>query len=180
VRRQEVHRELEAQIVRVISTGRRPSHLDSHQHVHLLPPVWAVTRELATQYGIRWIRIPHFDSLIGFESNLSLPIFRLGLNVLSTARRGLSGPREQIRTIGVHLSGRLNEPDLCRLITRLHTGVSELVTHPGVMTMALRERYRWNYEWSMELAALLSSRIASVLHSSGVSLTRFSDPHPSA
>jgi len=171
----EVRRELRAQIERVIATGRRPSHLDGHQHVHLLPPVWRVTTELAAEYGIRWIRVPHFASLFASSRSVFDPFFRLGLNILSTTTASLrSGAEPKIRTLGLHLGGRLTEGDLLRVLAALRPGISELVTHPGLKTPALGARYHWNYEWSTELAALTSPQIISVLRSNGVKLTRFS------
>lgn len=173
VRPAEVRRELSAQMERVISAGCRPSHLDSHQHIHLLPPVWGVTRELARRYGIRWIRLSYFGTIIGSWQTVADPFFRLGMNVLSAMRSDNS--EEQIHTVGLHLSGRLSEPDLSRIITGLRPGVSELVTHPGITTPALSNRYRWRYDWSTELAALTSPGIVSLLKSCGVVLRRFGD-----
>jgi len=172
----EIRRELAAQIERVIRTGRVPSHLDSHQHIHLLPPVWRVTKDLAREYGIRWIRVPHFGSLIRSQRSLIDPFFRLGLNVLRAATASLSnGPERPISTVGLHLSGRLDEAEMLRMISTLRPGISEIVTHPGIKTTSLNARYDWNYEWSAELAALTSPRIMSLLQSSDISLTRFSD-----
>jgi len=172
----EVQRELEAQIKRVIASGRQPSHLDSHQHIHLLPPVWRVTKELAQQYGIRWIRVPYFQSLFSFRTRWWDPLFRLGLNVLSAMMANLSKQRQrQIHSSGLYVSGRLNHEELSRLITCLRPGISEIVTHPGISTPSLTARYHWNYEWSKELAALTSPHNISLLRSHGVTLTRFSD-----
>lgn len=172
----EVRRELQAQVERVIAIGRAPSHLDSHQHIHLLPLVWCVTKDLARQYGIRWIRVPHFGSLIGSQRSLVDPFFRLGLNVLSAATASLSnGPERPISTVGLHLSGRLNEAEMLRMISTLRPGISEIVTHPGIKTTSLNARYHWNYEWSAELAALTSPRIISLLQSNDISLIHFSD-----
>jgi predicted glycoside hydrolase/deacetylase ChbG (UPF0249 family) len=172
----EVRRELRAQIERVIATGRRPSHLDGHQHVHLLPPVWRVATELAGEYGIRRIRVPHFASLFASRRSLFDPFFRLGLNILSATTAGLTkGTAPKIRTVGLHLSGRLVEDDLLRIVAALRPGISEIVAHPGIETPALAARYHWNYEWSTELAALTSSQVISVLRSNGVKLTRFSE-----
>jgi predicted glycoside hydrolase/deacetylase ChbG (UPF0249 family) len=39
----EVRREMETQITRVLDAGVRPTHLDSHQHIHLLPGVFDLT-----------------------------------------------------------------------------------------------------------------------------------------
>jgi hypothetical protein len=54
-----VRLELSAQIEKVLEAGIRLTHLDAHQHVHLLPAVAAVVVELATEYGIPFVRIPH-------------------------------------------------------------------------------------------------------------------------
>jgi predicted glycoside hydrolase/deacetylase ChbG (UPF0249 family) len=48
-----------AQIVHVLRAGIRPTHLDSHQHVHLMPGVFDLTLDLAEAYKIRVVRIPH-------------------------------------------------------------------------------------------------------------------------
>ena len=55
----EVRDELEAQIKMVMSHGISISHLDSHQHVHMLPDVLRITVELAKAYGIPAIRLPY-------------------------------------------------------------------------------------------------------------------------
>ena len=52
IRLGEVRRELAAQINKVMSRGVTISHLDSHQHVHMLPQVLRVTLELAGEFGI--------------------------------------------------------------------------------------------------------------------------------
>ena len=57
----EVHREMEAQIARVLHAGIRPTHLDSHQHVHLMPGVFDITLDLAEAYKILY---PAFDKVI--------------------------------------------------------------------------------------------------------------------
>jgi predicted glycoside hydrolase/deacetylase ChbG (UPF0249 family) len=172
----EIRLELRAQIERVIATGRHPSHLDGHQHVHLLPSIWGVTTELAREYGIQWIRVPRFTRpFAGVRSPIDV-VFRLGLNTLSAMRRRRwSRPERVIQTPGLHLSGRLREADLFEIVGDLQPGISEIVAHPGVGTPALTARYGWGYQWSTELAALTSSRITAFLRSSGVKLTRYSE-----
>ena len=174
----EIRRELEAQIQRVIRAGLKPTHLDSHQHVHVLPKVWAVIKDLARGYGIRWIRAPRFASVFANRRSYQDPFFRAGMNLatLATASSIFSAePQEGIPTIGLESSGRLGEETLANLITGLGAGVFELVAHPGVTTPGLCARYPWNFEWSQELAALTSPRISEALRSSGVRLTRFSE-----
>ena len=53
-----VRAELDAQIRRVVDHGLVPSHLDGHQHVHVLPGIARIVAELAGAYGIRAVRCP--------------------------------------------------------------------------------------------------------------------------
>src|SRR4029079_6807551 len=54
----DVRTELDAQIRRVRAHGVRPTHLDGHQHVHVLPGIARVVAELAREHGIRAVRVP--------------------------------------------------------------------------------------------------------------------------
>ena len=56
---QEIKNELEAQIRKVMSQGISVSHLDGHQHLHMLPGILQITVALAKKYGIPGIRIPN-------------------------------------------------------------------------------------------------------------------------
>lgn len=53
---QAVEAELTAQIERVIAAGIRPTHLDSHRHIHTVFPVGRVVVRLARRFGIRYVR----------------------------------------------------------------------------------------------------------------------------
>lgn len=175
LRTAEIRHELEAQVQRVLAAGVRPSHLNSHQHVHVLPQVWKVTQELGRCYSIPFIRLPRFDYLADGARTPWDPVIRLGLNALSLVARYL-GHRllTQIPTTGLHLGGRLSKDDLVGLLARLPPGISELVTHPGFTTPGLEEHYCWGYNWSGELSALTCPLVRSTLQASGVALTRFS------
>ena len=39
--------------------GRAPDHLDSHQHLHLLPGLWEAAKELQREFGIPRLRVPY-------------------------------------------------------------------------------------------------------------------------
>lgn len=176
----EIRRELDAQIQRVIRAGFKPTHLDSHQHVHVLRPVWAVIKELAKECGIRLVRAPSYEWKSIFANRRSPldPAFRAGMNVATLATTSpifSAEPQGGVPTIGLESSGCLTEAALMHLVETLPPGIFELVTHPGVTTDALREGYPWNFEWSQELAALTSPRISEALRSNDVRLTRFSE-----
>ncbi|XP_026878969.2 carbohydrate deacetylase [Electrophorus electricus] len=55
----EVEAELRAQIKRFCElTGRLPSHMDGHQHVHVLPEVREVFAQVLSDFGISCTRVP--------------------------------------------------------------------------------------------------------------------------
>lgn len=49
---EEVEKEWEAQIQRFFSFGRKPSHFDSHHHVHMHPKLQGVICKLANKYNV--------------------------------------------------------------------------------------------------------------------------------
>src|SRR3954467_8009663 len=51
-----VEAELSAQVNRVIAAGIRPTHLDSHRHIHTAFPIGRLVVRLAGQYGIPYVR----------------------------------------------------------------------------------------------------------------------------
>lgn len=62
----QVRRELEAQLRAMADLDIRPTHFDSHQHVHMIPEIFAMLRELGPRYGFRrcrFVREPFFAAL---------------------------------------------------------------------------------------------------------------------
>lgn len=55
--RDQIERELRAQIERLLRDGLRLDHVDSHKHVHMIPDVFTLVCRLASEYGIPVVRI---------------------------------------------------------------------------------------------------------------------------
>ncbi len=53
----QIERELRAQIEKVLADGLGVDHLNSHQHVHMIPAIFRLTCRLAREYGIPAIRL---------------------------------------------------------------------------------------------------------------------------
>ena len=60
MRRIRIYEELAAQVRRILDAGIRVTHLDTHKHTHLAPPVLNAVARIAEEFGIRWVRRP-FD-----------------------------------------------------------------------------------------------------------------------
>ena len=55
-----IHEELSKQVRKVLDAGLHPSHLDTHKHTHLLPPVLDAVARISAEFKIHWVRRP-FD-----------------------------------------------------------------------------------------------------------------------
>ena len=57
-RRIRVYDELAAQVRKILSAGIEATHLDTHKHTHLAPPVLDAVARIAEEFDIRWVRRP--------------------------------------------------------------------------------------------------------------------------
>lgn len=59
---EEIKQELDAQICKILDSEIKITHLDTHQHVHMLPGIRRVVGKLAKKYSIPAIRYPKLIS----------------------------------------------------------------------------------------------------------------------
>ncbi len=167
----EVRRELDAQIARVRTAGIGISHLDGHQHVHVLPGVARVVAELAAAHGVRAVRYP-VERVRGYM----LRYVRHAKRVLEQAALGLfcaASPLKRLRRsddfVGFYFGGRLDEANLATVLGGLPAdGTVELMCHPGGDDM--RASGDWQYQWAAERDALVSPRIRELVAERGMQL----------
>lgn len=172
-----VRAELTAQVRRVTEAGIVPSHLDGHQHVHVLPGVAAIVAELARTYDIRTVRYPA-ERVRGYMLRNLKRSRRLAEQVAVALCSALSPLRELKRTdefAGFYFGGRLDEANLATVLGQLPPGrVTELMCHPGEDDA--RSAYaHWQYSWTAERDALLSPRIRDLIATRGVRLISYRD-----
>lgn len=150
-----IERELRTQIERVLSTGLRVTHVNGHQHLHLLPRVFSVVARLAKEYAIPYVRI------VDDHGSASR---RMSMAILSALGRHARAPFTNDRTIGVADAGHLQ--DVTPLLDHVE-GVTELVTHPGI---GVRGYPAWRYAWDEETRALCAPRLRDELEARGIEL----------
>jgi predicted glycoside hydrolase/deacetylase ChbG (UPF0249 family) len=145
--REAVAAELEAQLGRFRElVGREPSHLDSHQHVHLEEPAASVFTEEAAR--------------------LAVPVRRL------TPGLGHVGDFYGQTGRGEPLPEAIQPQSLEGLIRRLRPGVTELACHPG---RGVAGESSYGPERERELAALCAPEVRAAIDGSGVVLASFGD-----
>lgn len=169
--------EFRAQLERLAAHGLRPTHLDTHKHTHLFPPVLAAVARLAEEYRVKWVRRP-FDLPIDGEP---VPWARRAVSrslhfLRRRFHRVLSGHGCQTTDhfAGFSLTGYLQAADLVRLFDRLPEGSTELMVHPGFCTTELRAaRTRLKESREMELRALTAPEVRAALERNGIRLARY-------
>ena len=141
----EVEREIAAQIARFHKTGLQLSHLDSHQHLHMFPPVFQIVRRLARGMDNVWIRNSAGPWRKLPDVRMGRWIRLLGLNLTCLSARALHGrplPQMPDGMYGFEVSGCLTRRVLEQILRKIPDGLYELVCHPGEDDVDTRTRYR--------------------------------------
>lgn len=164
---EQVYRELDAQMGKIMSTGLNVTHVDSHQHMHMLPPVWKIVQALMKKYGLHRLRIPREAySFKAMAANPGRVMGRDGLTYL--AKKAMTDVKRLRFTTtdyfwGMVDGGHMSETNLSYILSRMPFGVHEIMMHPGRSTAVLSQSFSWGYHWEDEFHALLSPRIRQLM-----------------
>jgi len=130
----QVRLELFRQVERLLAYGWRPSHLDSHHHIHTYPEVQSVVVELAQQHG--------------------LPVRAVNEEIRQTL--GDAGVATPDHFSMVFYGEYASVETLMQLVEECPGGVLEIMTHPGYVTPGLPSSY--SEEREQELRVLSAPR----------------------
>lgn len=176
VRAAEVEAELRRQVERLLAAGLPVVHLNSHQHLHVLPGLFAIVLRLAEEHRIPWVRVPAEPAAAGLPFTPRAAQIALLNRLGRRARLRLEKARNvqtTERTVGVLTAGRLTVEALGQALPGVE-GLAELVCHPGLGDAELAAEYDWGYAWDAETAALCDPRVPRMLRAAGIELTSFS------
>ena len=177
LKRIRIYAELAAQVRRILDAGLRPTHLDTHKHTHLLPPVLDAVARLAQEFGIPWVRRPFDFPLqpggIGWKKRAVSSAFGV---VRKRSERVLRrhGCRFTDHFAGFQLTGNYDAATLARLIRSLPEGSTEFMCHPGRCGDELRRAgTRLKESREQELRALTAPEVRAALTEANVRLAPF-------
>jgi len=174
-----VYDELRAQTRRIVDSGIQPTHLDTHKHTHLAPPVLEAVARLSKEFGIPWIRRP-FDFPLNAEAGSVPRLKRLTSGALGLLRRRFHrvlekyGCRTTDHFAGFQITGRFRTKELVALLGMLPEGSTELMCHPGRCGAALRgARTRLKESREAELLALTAVAVRETVQRAGIELVNY-------
>lgn len=175
---QEIKEEWRLQIKKVQQSGLRLTHLDSHQHLHLVPGILKIVLELADEFAISCLRCPRETQLAAGIPSVFRLIARSGLSLLSSYAQPFI-KQKCITTddfLGMLWGGSMSEEKLKTVLSNMTLkGTTELMVHPGVDDRYLKEKTGWDYHWEEEKNALVSAEIIRLLKKLQVSLINYGD-----
>ncbi len=181
--RNAIRAEFSAQIQWVIDNRLRPTHLDSHKHIHCFPAIYPIVCELANRFGIGAIRFTFEPKKV---SAMPWPLPSEG------GRKRASGVRIMARI------NRMQNPHFLKtgaLLGIAHTGkidvnffravslyspaaIAEVMTHPGLPEGLDVSRTRLVQQRKVELEALCSERTKQYFKDAGIKLVHYGQLQP--
>ena len=176
-----VYDELRAQVQRILEAGIRPSHLDTHKHTHLAPPVLEAVARLGEEFGIPWIRRP-LDFPLGAARGTVPVLKRVTSDSLGFLRGSFHrairkhGCRTTDHFAGFQITGRWRTRELVELVAVIPEGSTELMCHPGRCGATLRSApTRLKQSREEELQALISSEVRDAIDLAGIELVNYGE-----
>jgi len=173
------YEELKAQVGRILDAGIGPTHLDTHKHTHLAPPVLDAVARIGEEFGIRWVRRP-FDFPLSAMRGIVPPLKRATSSALGLMRRRFHrvlarhGCRTTDHFAGFQITGRLRTAELVDLLAILPEGTTELMVHPGRCGATLRSApTRLKESREHELEALISREAREALERRAIRLVSY-------
>jgi predicted glycoside hydrolase/deacetylase ChbG (UPF0249 family) len=168
--RQQLRDEIHAQFDRFGATGLPMDHLNGHLHLHLHPVVFAILMKDATELGVKNVRLtfdPFWLNLRLVPGNIVYRTVHASIFHLLTARARPVLKRRKYkytdRVFGLLQNARVDENYVCRLLSQLPAGDSELYSHPSLD------------EFKPEFDALISPRVKQEIKAQGIELIRYQD-----
>ena len=184
----EVELEWNAQIEKVRAAGIRPTHLDGHKHVQMLPGLFAVALRLAKKHGIEAVRVSHEASSLRAALNsggelaglmLKQGVQARGLKLLAWDARKMAeraGIAAADYFCGIAQTGVLTKKGIQQMLASLPEGTTELMCHPGYADAELeKSATRLQKSRQTELEILTDKEIRKSIAVLGIRLINYGE-----
>ena len=178
ISREDIRRELFAQVQKMQKTGLPLTHIDSHQHMHMLPGVIDIALLAAESVGLSATRISLSPLFTGFSGNPAQLIGRAGLWTLATLAKKRAKAkhfRMPDHFAGIVAGDAVTPTHLRKIIGHLQPGTTEIMMHPGTDNETLIPDTAWDHDFEAEFAAMTSPEIAKLLEEKGIETVNYNE-----
>jgi predicted glycoside hydrolase/deacetylase ChbG (UPF0249 family) len=176
--RNAIRTELAAQIQWVIDNGLKPTHLDSHKHIHSFPTIFPIVCDLARRFEIAAIRFTLEPKKL---SAMPWPLPSEGGRKRAKALRTMakinriqnSAFLKTNALLGVAHTGKI-DVNFFRAVTLYNpAATAEVMTHPGLADGLDRRQTRLLHQRKVELQALCSERTKQYFKDAEIKLVHY-------
>lgn len=177
ISRESMYTEFKAQLELIKANGLTITHINSHEHIHMIPLVLEIFIQLAREYNIPAIRFPRGDrrpSSLSLKENYKSFILNYFAGMMKKKLEG-SGLTYTDHFMGLLDAGRLDIDKLKTMLGTLEDGVTEIVAHPGFLGPEVLDNFSWHKGSETELFALTDDRIKRAVKDNGIKLITFDD-----
>lgn len=175
----ELKLEIRAQLEKFRQTGLPLSHVDGHLHLHAHPVVLRLLAEIASEFGVRIIRLPYEELSFTLKIDNSDRISKqIGALIFAGLRRNgeqlLRAHQIQFvdRVYGLLQTQRITESYLLQLIPQIQSDFVEIYSHPAIVRTGEPSNSPIGLGFA-ELEALLSDQVRETILESGFELTNY-------
>ena len=166
--------EWSAQVAYAIDRGLRPTHVDSHKHIHHLPALQDAVLTVAERFGIRHVRCARELSPQPGWARPALS-YRILMRCASGLARKMAAKNITATDwfYGLATTGRTTADVWRKLIAAAPPGVGEVMVHPGFITDITAGDTRLLQERLDEQAALLDPTVRDAFAKGHIELTHY-------
>ena len=181
--RKAIRTELAAQIQWVVDRGLKPTHLDSHKHIHAFPALFSVICQLARRFGISAIRWTFEPKEL---SRIPWPLTSEGgraraLKVRIMAKLNRLQNRDFLKNdaiLGIAHTGKIDVNFFKAVALYNSVAIAEVMTHPGFVDGLDPDKTRLIHQRKVELDALCSEKTKQYFDDAGIELVHYGQLRP--
>ncbi len=168
----EVEKEIEAQLLKAFSLGLKITHINGHNHIHIFPNIIDIIIKLAKKFKIKYIRIP-------YEINYTKYLQQKGIkSILYKFSKSAKVKilKNKLKTTDAFY-GILNMHDmdfdkLSNILMSVKEGTSELMVHPAYVDKK-GDIFHQSRQREKEMELLTDDRIKQLIKKFKIKLTNF-------
>lgn len=160
----EIFEEWSFQMDYLLERGLKPTHIDSHHHLHTFPENLAITQKIASKYGLP------FRNAYGLEDNISLP-FQIG----ATGFLDLTN-YPNIRDLSKCFEANKEEclKEVSAVLDQVKSNtITELMVHPAYVDEMLFFNSSFNVARVKEVSLLCDKDVAELVRINQIELCHY-------
>jgi len=173
----EIKKEFKNQITKIKNKGFIITHIDSHEHIHMMPGILKVVIDLAKENNINYIRFPL--ERLSVKDKIKNPFLWLRNILLSSICRiskkliDMSKLKRNDAFIGHSFAHNINKEKLIKTISLVKNGLIELGVHPGYFTEEVKKKHPQYKNCEEEIKILCDKSISNKLKVYNIELVSY-------